>query len=401
MNPAPLFGVVADVHVGNPKWRGGAMVEGVNRRGRDVLDTLHAAVRHANASGCRALFIAGDLFDSSRATPQLVDGVMDVLREAVTDVHIIVGNHDQESTGEGDHALGPLGHLPHVTVHEKPGRVLVGDTEVLLVPFQPSDARLYVAEAVAKLGTVKGNLAFVASGGRVRSRVVILHAGVVDSLTPAYLRTVPDAVELEPFAALCAAQEIDAAVLGNWHEHRTWNLNAGRSVQVAQVGALVPTDFRNLGLHAYGSVLMWDGRTLSRDVLAGPRFVVAKNLAEFDAALGAVRVTKGSGKEARVTAAAFPLYVRWDVDNPAELADASARVRAEVEAGLLAGGEASPTDNAARAQAREAAQTVRAAETLRGAVVAHVAGSPMPEGVQASEVERRALRYLGLGGAHA
>lgn len=392
--------VVADVHVGNPRWRGGPTEAGVNRRGRHVLDVLAGAVAHAKRLGADALVVAGDLFDSSRATPTLVAGVMNALQSTLK-VHVIVGNHDQESTAEGDNALAPLVHLGNVQVHEAATRVVVDDCEVLLVPFQPKDARVYIPEAVAALGHCGDNPAFRAMGGIVRSRVLVIHAGVVHGTTPAWLREAPDAIDLSALERLCEAHAINAVFAGNWHQRRQWNYHDRRCPStILQVGALVPTDFRNPGLDDYGTVAGWDGANVVVETMPGARFVTVRSAEEFDRVVQVARVTSGGGREKSIVKAAFPLYVRWLVDDPAKLDDVGAVVREEVELGILAGGEAVPEGAPARAHAQAAAAAVRSAATLQSAVASYLAGKRESLGDIAPEVEARVNRYLLLGGSH-
>lgn len=380
-----LVAFVADVHVSNPRWRGGPTEGGINTRGRLILGVLEAAVRRANARGAD-LVVLGDLFDASDPTPQLEAAVMAVLDQLDDhkEVHLVLGNHDVVSTSPGDHALGPLDRHPSRYVHARPALVECGGHRLTVVPYAPGDARAYIPAALDALGTAK-------HGGAL----LCLHAGLIAEHTPPYLRGASNALEVDALGAILERYGLAGAIAGDWHVHAAWAVRQAlrAPVPVWQCGALVPTDFRNPGLAGYGSLCFWDGETLTREELPGPRFVVARTLGEWAACLNAVRTDPPTG------VAPFPLYVRRVVDDPAQLAEATARMKAECDVGLFMGGEVVPGEGAARAVAREAARGVRSATTLRGQVAAHVAGLGL--GAQAPAVEALCLGYLGLDGVPA
>jgi DNA repair exonuclease SbcCD nuclease subunit len=242
----------ADVHVGNPRAFGGPMASGVNARGRHVLDALRAAVADAVASSSDALVVLGDLFDSSRATPQLIAAVMEVLTTAAENgvpVHLLLGNHDQESADEGDHALAPLAMVEGVTVHERPAVVSVRrDAEVWMVPFQVGRASEWLPGVLERLS----------AGSPPEARVALaLHLGVIDGETLPFLRESPDAIDLRLLRALCSQYRIGHVFCGNWHDRRVWEGPEG--AKVVQVGALAPTGFNNPGHEGYGMAEHWNG----------------------------------------------------------------------------------------------------------------------------------------------
>lgn len=210
----------ADVHVGNPRAFGGPMVSGINARGRHVLAALRAAVADAVACSSDALVVLGDLFDSSRATPQLVAAVMEVLTTAAENgvpVHLLLGNHDQESTDAGDNALAPLAIMEGVIVHEEPRVVaLRKSVELWMVPFQVGRASAWLP----------GVLESLAAGGKAGTSIALaLHLGVIDGATLPFLRESPDAIDLGLLARLCARYGISHVMAGNWHDRRVWNVD--------------------------------------------------------------------------------------------------------------------------------------------------------------------------------
>ncbi len=250
---------IADVHIGNPSIFGGPMVCGINTRGEQVLDTLHRAVEGARAHD--ALVICGDLFDVSNPSPQLIREVQEILVEA-PQVLILLGNHDMVSTLPGDHALGPLRALSNVTIVEKPTMRAVGeDALLMLLPFQPADAKEWFPEAVRSLA------ASADSFGSTRKRVLVFHLGVADSSTPAFLRDSHEAIDVEVLTQLMRECSIDYAYCGNWHTPARWGT-------VVQCGALCPTGWDNPGWD-YGRVRTLDSTTgLQSDfTVPGPRFL--------------------------------------------------------------------------------------------------------------------------------
>lgn len=402
--------LVADVHVSNPRAFGGPMVSGVNARGRHVLAALRAAVEDAFSSD--ALVILGDLFDSSRATPQLVAAVMEVLSFATgagVPVHLLLGNHDQESTDTGDHALAPLAIMEGVTVHEKPAVVtLRADVELWMVPFQVGRASEWLP----------GVLESLAAGGKPGTSIALaLHLGVIDGATLPFLRESPDAVDLGLLRELCARYGVGHVMAGNWHDRRVWE---GPGAKVVQVGALAPTGFNNPGFDGYGMAEHWYGNASEgRRVAEGPRFVTVRSRAEWDATVRRVKglpepsgpVTWDDVADPHAppppeapgprSGALPPTFVRWVVTGGREAhAEAAALAREETELGALAGAEVLPDVHAVEEAAHTAAAAARAVPTLRQAVVEYV-GAMGLEPDRAEAVRGLALGYLRAGESHA
>lgn len=403
----------ADVHVGNPRAFGGPMVSGVNARGRHVLAALRAAVDDAVADGSDALVVLGDLFDSSRATPQLVAAVMEVLLAAAENgvpVHLLLGNHDQESTDAGDNALAPLAQMEGVTVHEEPRVIaLRKSVELWMVPFQVGRASAWLPGALESL----------AAGGKPGTTIALaLHLGVIDGATLPYLRESPDAIDLGLLRELCARYGIGHVFCGNWHDRRVWE-GAGVA-KVVQVGALAPTGFNNPGFDGYGMVEHWRGDASDGRVVAeGPRFATVRSRAEWDAIIRRVKgLPEPSGPvtwddvaspdsapppdplEPR-SGALPPTFVRWVVAGGRDAhAEAAALAREETELGALAGAEVLPDVHAVEEAAHAAAAAARAVPTLRQAVVEYVGALGLPTD-RAEAVRALSLGYLRAGESHA
>lgn len=382
---------VADVHVGVPRWCGGPVEVGLNRRGRMVVKLLRAAVERAHALGCAAFVVCGDLFDTSSPAPQVVAAVGRALTAAPfpCGVHLLTGNHDIVSDAPGDHALAPLSLVPGITVHEVPTWVPVAGpghhevAQMLLLPFRSGDSRVRLrddVQATPALPDVPG------------PRVVALHAGISDAATPLHLKGAPDALPLQQVVALARAAGASAVFAGNWHDRRTWEVpgdDNGQPVAVVQCGALVPTDFRNPGLEGYGTLGLWSplfGATY--EVLPGPRFVLVHDRAGFDRAVHAARSTHSD----------CALFVRW-VAHPHDFADAVGLMREETTLGVFAGGDVVPVADAARADVRAAVANVQKPGNLRIAVQQYVDALPDCDEAQRGRVTDIVFTYLNLKGA--
>lgn len=349
---------IADVHVGNPTTFGGPVVCGVNVRGNQVLDALEAAVRETE--DCDALVVCGDLFDVADPNPQTVARVMNILRKRGTSL-LLCGNHDMVSTSPGDHALAPLDRLKYATALDAPSYWGGTSYSLLMVPFQPGDARQWFPEVVASLAN---NVSEV-------TRVLAFHLGVIDKDTPSFLRDAHDAIPLEVVQDVMERHGISCAYCGNWHNPKRWG-------KVIQCGALAPTGWDNPGWD-YGQVHVLDtatGHTSIRHI-PGPRFLSVSTL---DAARESFIEAKRRGCE---------LYLN--------LKDEAAQDLEEVRSwGVLARAVTDTSD--AKEATRAAATAVREAGTLKEALARYVAEMPIEDGVDRGKVLEMAGRYLSQGG---
>jgi hypothetical protein len=364
---------VADVHLANHRVHGGETVAGLNRRAEEIANALALAVQAAERAGCERFVVAGDLFDAASPSPQLVRRAQEALSasERPIKTFIIAGNHDIVSAKEGDNALGPLRALPHVEVVEVPRVVAAGSADLLLVPFQPGDARKWLPESVAALGLGAGN---------GKPRALVTHVGIVTGATPPYLRDAHDAVELEALQAL-SAQGISAVLAGNWHGFHAWG-------NICQIGALVPTGWDNFGMEGYGTLAIWDSKTgkLSREEIPGPRFLSISCDPEH--------VQPPPSRDA---------YVRWSVGPEDEEAACRARAEYLVESGRLRACEVvldlGDGASAARSAARNAAERAQAASGagLDEVLAAFVGAMQIPESVSREAVLSECRRFLAAG----
>lgn len=262
------IGVVADLHIGNHQLFKNRSVAGINSRCAAAIQSLRVMYALAAEQGVETLYIAGDVFDTSSPSPQIVAAVMDVIAEAAPRIETVVlkGNHDSNSPNPGDHALGPLAHV--CTVATDP--VVVAQGRVLLLPFRP-----HPTEWLRDM--------FEAQTSMAPYMIVLSHFGIADAGTPLYMKH--GGVPVELIEDLCDEYNIGAWLSGDWHSYKKFRPRSGipGDARVYQIGALVPTGFDNPGGDdLYGSLLIVDtedrgtdngsGPGITRRVVPGPRF---------------------------------------------------------------------------------------------------------------------------------
>lgn len=374
----------ADVHIGNHKRFGGQVQAGVNERCDLALDVLDRAVTGAENEGCDALFIVGDLLDYSRPEAQVLRRLQ-VILGGRPDKCILVGNHEQVSTTDGDHALGPLTG-PTTRIIEQPTVVeLNREVEVLCVPFQPGNAHDWLPRVLRGIVAREDTGSVARSAVRMR-RVLALHLGIKDEKTPPWLASAPDAVHVDVLRDLCVELSITHVFAGNWHDQRAWEFHypeTGFNLNVLQIGALVPTGWDNPGVEGYGGVAILGTKSGKIELHEhfGPRFVRPRTSAEFDAILKKCRNTDNK------------LFVSEDA-LPEELADRVQELSAIRDSGSILAFEVHPDARYAEAQARSAASAARDKDTLDEAVAAFVGKMPLPEDVSRANVLSRTRGFL-------
>jgi hypothetical protein len=364
---------LADLHVGNHGRFGGDVVVGLNARCRFVVAALRTACDRAHQLGVEELVVLGDLFDSAQPTPQMLAAVRGALsRECFNQVWLLVGNHEQETTARGDHALAPLDDVDGIRVVDTPRVLALGkQARLVLVPFRPGRATEWLPATVAECLRPE----------RKADRLLLgTHVGIIDDETPHFLRDARDAVKLDLLRDLGEAHNFTAMLAGNWHTRRLWSLDSGTVVM--QVGALVPTGFNNPGLDGYGTLAIYDTDTdeLSWEQLAGPRFVKVEGLSALCDLI-----------DSEDTSVSCPLFVQAHV-NPGDMQAAREMVE---QAALTGRAELLPFGAEAEIAARSAATQARSASTLDEALSNFVGEMPLPEGVSRDDVLAKVRDYLG------
>jgi hypothetical protein len=207
----------------------------------------------AHLFGCGRFVVAGDLFDTVRPTPQMVSATIEALQACKfegMEVVVLLGNHDQVSTADGDNAVAVLRHAGIQVIESLEVR-----DGICYIPFQPGDARVWLPQA---LKAAKGCAA------------VITHVGIADEKTPDFLVDAKDALPLSlVLSSLPEGVRVFAA--GNWHGYRAWR-DTQASTTVVQIGALCPADYGD-DQTATGSLLLINNSGVdSMDRIPGPRF---------------------------------------------------------------------------------------------------------------------------------
>lgn len=89
--------------------------------------------------GIETIVVLGDVFDTRQNINVQTDNVvLDLFKETFKDfkVHVIVGNHDiYYNSMTSINSLKSLNLLPNVTVYENPTEIMLGNTQVLMLPW--------------------------------------------------------------------------------------------------------------------------------------------------------------------------------------------------------------------------------------------------------------------------
>jgi hypothetical protein len=252
--------IISDVHLGNHKQNGGAVMGGVNAR---FMQTLQVLKQVLDDHPREAVVIAGDLFDKSSPPPAQVGQVAALLRGRSTPTYIMMGNHDHNSSLEYDFAFSPLCANPLVELVTEATYINVENLRVLLCPYP------------AHLPDQEIN----------RADAAIAHAGISDGSTPAYLLS-EKTLDIHKLNNWQTKQAVPFVFSGDWHTRVCWidgkhvteatvssRVTGNRTIQI---GALAPTGFDNQGF-GYGSVWLFkkdaQGLKANLKVVSGPRFL--------------------------------------------------------------------------------------------------------------------------------
>jgi len=370
---------VADCHAGNMKSFGGPVEAGLNTRCRLTCETIKRAVGKAWEHGCSGFYVLGDLTDSDRPTPQEVSAIIDALSYTADkprhmQVTLLLGNHDMRSDASGDHALGPFQRAGFAVV-EKPLWDGLGNCDVIMVPFQPGDAREWLPRALEE----------AQSSSRAETRLLCLHLGIYDSHTPPWLQGCKDAVPVSLLKGLMSDYKIDITLAGNWHTRRLWQEglpqpHVGKKVSardvILQLGTLAPTGFDDAPPFGTLAIVDTEKRSVTIHEIQGPRFWTTDDKHPL--------VIPKDGNT-------YFLRVQSDVKNR----DASSAMIQDAKArGHVADGRVDVDRTEIKAQAATAAKNASSALSTEGAIDDYVRSMPIEDGVDRAVVTQLVKGYL-------
>jgi DNA repair exonuclease SbcCD nuclease subunit len=142
--------ILGDLHVWNHKAFGGPVVGGLNRRCRDILQSVYQIVEYAKLHyGVTHVVQLGDFFDGPKPSPQILNASLDMIAATKIEWHIIAGNHDIASY-DAPSALAPMNHAGNVHTYDTAQFTSINGQRWLIVPYSGPDA----AEALKVLATV-------------------------------------------------------------------------------------------------------------------------------------------------------------------------------------------------------------------------------------------------------
>lgn len=142
--------VLGDLHVWNHKQFGGPVVGGLNRRCRDILQSVYQIVEYAKLHHKVTHVVQlGDFFDGPKPSPQILNAALDMIAATNVEWHIIAGNHDISSY-DAPSALSPMNHAGKVCVYDKAQFATINGNRWLMVPYSGPNA----LEALKVLETV-------------------------------------------------------------------------------------------------------------------------------------------------------------------------------------------------------------------------------------------------------
>lgn len=253
------YAFVSDVHIWNHRECGGAVDKSVNERARGICRALQRAIRIAESYRCEWFLILGDIFESWRPEPQLVALAKKSMASSGLKVAAMVGNHDQVSADEGDHAIVAMMD-PFDT--DRGGYIdrpcVVGDVAVF--PYVSMGYDVWLEDAMKTLGKTEPFFA------------AAIHMGIQDETAPSYLHGAGDSVEKDELFKIMNQCGVTHVFAGHWHWHKRWTQGAK---SIVQCGALVPNGWREPGFRGVGKLTIWDASTSHMFVenVPGPRFI--------------------------------------------------------------------------------------------------------------------------------
>lgn len=399
------FVCIADVHIGNHGVLAGTSAGGVNERcdlifrALTALADMFGSSPRPKRSPRRTLAIAGDLFDVDKPSPAILARTMGCvlrLNEVFEDgLRIIPGNHDR--TSESETALLPLTFLAPVASNRGP-RVSAGNDTAL------DDTTLYLSFQSHVLPIQHVRNALASAGDEDVDRIV-LHYGIMDDVTPPWLRNATDAIHIDDLVSELQKFHRPLNVFaGNWHDQKSWlyrHPGDKRPVTrgVYQCGAFVSTGFDNEGSktgHAWCELPDGSVRSLKCNAIS---FDTVHDISELPPLLSAIE------KDPWAKEAAYRKFFRVLLD-PEKAAEQRSAVTAMV--GLYERGGRNEIANLVRIDCRlrdqdksvstEQAQAVARASVsgVGEALSAYVDQMPLPDGVDRALVLAEARRLVKL-----
>jgi len=132
--------VLGDLHVWNHKAFGGPVVGGLNRRCRDILQSVYQIVEYAkHHHGVTHVVQLGDFFDGPKPSPQVLNAALDMIAATKVEWHIIAGNHDIASY-EAPSALAPMNHAGNICTYDTAQFAQIDGQRWLMVPYSGPNA---------------------------------------------------------------------------------------------------------------------------------------------------------------------------------------------------------------------------------------------------------------------
>lgn len=211
--------VLGDTHVFNHKFCGGPLVGGLNRRCRDILQSIYQIVDYCKVRhGVTHVVQLGDFFDGPKPSPQVLNAALDMIAATQVEWHIIAGNHDVASF-DAPSALAPMNHVGNICTYDKPTLTSIRGQDWLMVPYTGPNAQEAIQRALQQAPST-----FRAA----------IHYGLVAS-DPRQ-----DCVTLGSFGAMLNRAQSVLAYFGHEHDSVVGNGSA------VSCGSLLPLNFSDV-----------------------------------------------------------------------------------------------------------------------------------------------------------